>query len=143
MALEWVLGIIAGACGGLNIFQFIFWRLKKQTMVAEANSASTDAEQKKIDLQQDQYDYLLSKLTQYQEEYFQLGERMKEESKKHADDISASNQRFMTVVGEKCNEIAELKSKLIYFKGLRCYRSDCSQRIKCNIKDKETPNGNS
>lgn len=124
MTLEWILGIVATACGGLNIYQFIFWKTERKKMKAEADSATTDADQKRLDLQQDQYDYLLSKLTQYQKDYFELSDKMQDEMKKH-----------VILINQKCNEISELKSKLIYFKGLRCYRSDCSMRIKTNVKD--------
>lgn len=124
MSIEWILGIISGVFGGLNIFQFIFWRSEEKKLKAEAESAVTDAKQKNIDLQQDQYDFLLEKLTKYQEEYYALADKMQEEMKKHVMQINI-----------KCNEISELKSKLIYFKGLRCYKSDCPMRIKTNIKD--------
>ena len=127
---EWILGLIATACGGLNIFQLIWWRSEKRKLAAEADSATADAKQKEIDLQQDQYDYLLEKLSKYQQDYFALADKMQE-----------STHTYLQTINAKCNEIAELKSKLIYFKGLRCYKSDCSMRIKCNPKDKEN-NGN-
>ena len=98
--VEWALGIVASLLAGTNIYQLICYRSMKEKLGAEAKTASVTAHQKEIDLHQDQYDYLLKKLSEFQ-------------------------------------KLAELKSKLIYFKGLRCYRSDCSQRIRINPDDKK------
>ena len=93
----------------------------KEKFNAEAHTASVEAKHKEIDLHQDQYDYLLTKLSEFQKQYFELSSRLQQETQLHLEAINA-----------KCNELAELKSKLIYFKGLRCYRSDCSHRIRIN-----------
>lgn len=124
MTIEWVLGIISALLGGLNIFQLICWRSEKQKHQAEADSLSIDAQQKKLDLTEDGYDYLLEKLTKYQQDYFNLADQMQQEMRKHTE-----------LINQKCNEIAELKSKLIYFRGLRCYKSECPHRIKDNPRD--------
>ena len=124
-----ILAIFSTVSCGLNIFQFIFWKTQRDKMRAEADSSMTDAHRKDIDLQQDQYDYLLQKLNEYQEQYFTLSKKLQDEMMSHMSDINA-----------KCDEIAALKSKLIYFKGLRCYRSDCGHRISKNPQ-KEENNG--
>lgn len=127
--------ILTTLLGGLNVFQLLWWRAEKKKHQAEADSASVDAKQKGIDLQQDQYDFLLEKLSKYQQDYFELADKMKETTDKHTGEIQEVNQKFSQIIYDKCNEIAELKSKIIYFKGLRCYKSDCSLRIKFNPKD--------
>lgn len=124
-----ILAIITALSAGLNIFQVIFWRTQRDKLRAEADASTTDAHRKDIDLQQDQYDYLLQKLNEYQEQYFTLSKKLQDEMMSHMSDINA-----------KCDEIAALKSKLIYFKGLRCYRSDCGLRISKNPQ-KEENNG--
>lgn len=45
------------------------------------------------------------------------------------DNIMFTNSQ---AISNKCNEIASLKSQVTYLKGLRCYNSVCSQRIKIN-----------
>lgn len=121
-----ILGIITLLLGGLNIFQLIFWRTQRDKMRAEADASTTEAHRKEIDLQQDQYDYLLEKLNTFQEQYFKLSKRMQDEMQEH-----------INAINEKCDEIAVLKSKLVYFKGLRCYRSDCSIRMAISAKKED------
>ena len=112
---ETLLTIAVALFGGLNIFQFIFLRATKQKYEAEASKAATEAKHERIDLQQDQYDYVNAQLTKIQEEYYTLADRYRSTMSQHLKEIDG-----------KCNEIAQLKSKLSYFKGLRCYRSDCA-----------------
>lgn len=113
-----ILTIATTLLGGLNVFQMIFWRIEKRKMVADASALETEAKQKGIDLQQDQYDYLLEKLSKFQSDYFELLEKVQKDAKGHAE-----------LINTKCNEIAELKSKLTYYRGISCYKSDCSTRI--------------
>lgn len=122
--IEWVLGIVASLLAGTNIYQLFCYRSMKIRLTAEAKTASVEAEHKEIDLHQDQYDYLLRKLSEFQNQYFELSSKLQQETQQHLEAINA-----------KCNELAELKSKLVYFKGLRCYRSDCSHRIRINPDD--------
>lgn len=135
MTDNWILNIIIALFGGLNIFQLIYWRAERKKHNAEANSADTDAKQKDIDLQQDQYDYLLQKLSDYQREYYDLADRLKQVTTNHINEISDIERRFGQTINDKCNEISMLKSKLIYYKGLRCYDSNCQKRILVNPKD--------
>jgi hypothetical protein len=124
--MVWLLGVLATSLSGINIFQFIYYKTQRDKLRADANAATADAKHKDIDLQQDQYDYLLAKLTKFQVDYFELLEKVQSDSREHSE-----------VINIKCNEIAELKSKLIYYKGLKCYKSDCSLRIVINPKDEE------
>lgn len=117
--------------GGVNIFQLIFYRIQRDKMKAEAEKLKALAEEEKVnakhkglDLMQDQADYLLNQLNTIQNEYIALQTKLREELANHT-----------ATINQKCNELAELKSKLIYFKGLRCYKSDCSCRISMNPKD--------
>lgn len=133
--IEWILGIITALFGGLNIFQIIYWRAEKKKHQAEADSADTDAKQKEIDLHQDQYDFLLQKLTEFQKDYYDLSDRLKQVTTSHINEISDIERKFGEAINEKCNEISSLKSKLIYYKGLRCYDSNCHKRLLTNPKD--------
>lgn len=113
-----LLSIIAALFGGLNIFQFLFFRSTKKKYEAEANKAQVEAAHGRVDLQQDQYDYVNAQLTKIQTEYYALADKYRATMTEHLQEIDG-----------KCNEIATLKSKLAYFKGLRCYQSSCANRI--------------
>lgn len=113
------LSILIALLGGVNIFQIFFLRSTKKKYEAEAEKAHTEAQQGKVSLQQDQYDYVNEQLSKIQGEYYNLADKYRKTMTDHLQEIDG-----------KCNEIAELKSKLVYFKGLRCYRSDCGERIR-------------
>lgn len=116
---ETILSVLLALLGGVNIFQFLFLRATKKKYEAEARAAETAAEHGRVDLQQDQYDYVNSQLSKIQQEYYDLAAKYRETMTNHLQEID-----------NKCNEIAELKSKLTYFKGLRCYCSDCDKRVR-------------
>lgn len=125
--------IILSLFGGANIWQFIHYKIQRDKLRAEADKlrAQVDEERvnvrhKGLELMQDQADYLLDKLNTVQGEYIALQKQMRDEMADHS-----------TTINTKCNEIAQLKSLVIYFKGLRCYKSDCSMRISKNPKDDE------
>lgn len=109
--------------GGLNILQLIFPRKTQRQVEAKTKGSEIDTQQKASDLFQDQYDYVLKQLTKYQTDYFNLLETVQQSARAHTETIE-----------QKCNEIAELKSKIAYFRGIRCYRCDCSQRIREYVK---------
>ena len=112
-----ILSVLVALLGGVNIFQLFFYRSTKKRYEAEAEKVKTAADHDRLDLHQDQYDYVNAQLTKIQQEYYDLAGRYRETMTAHLLEIDS-----------KCNEIAELKSKLTYFKGLRCYRSDCPTR---------------
>lgn len=124
--METVLIIISSLFGGLNIFQFIFFRAERRKRNAEADLATMDVKTKDVGLQQDQFNFISEKLTEYLKEYYALDEQMR-----------VVTREYSQTINKKCNEIAELKSKLIYFGGLRCYKSDCSQRVSNKLNDTE------
>lgn len=104
---------------GTDILTFVLWRKTKRRVEAKTKSSEIETQQKAVDLAQDQYDYVLQQLTKYQTEYFSLLDRVQSSARTHTEEIE-----------QKCNEIAELKSKVAYFRGIRCYRCDCGQRIR-------------
>lgn len=116
---ETFLAILSALLGGVNILQLIFFRSTKKKYSAEAQKAEVEVQQAKADMHQDQYDYVNEQLSKIQQEYYSLAAKYRETMTAHLQEID-----------QKCNEIAELKSKLVYFKGLRCYCSDCANRIK-------------
>ena len=121
MTLEWILVTATAMLGGVNVFQLVYYRTQRDKMRAEADGMAVDAQHKGLDLMQDQADYLIKQLNTMQEEYISMQKMVREQFAEHTSAIT-----------EKCNEIAALKSKVVYLKGLRCYKSDCSMRITNN-----------
>lgn len=105
--------------GGGGLVGFVSLKYEQKKSKAEAEKVQTAADHDRLDLHQDQYDYVNAQLSKIQQEYYDLASRYRETMTAHLLEIDA-----------KCNEIAELKSKLTYFKGLRCYQSDCPSRVK-------------
>lgn len=126
MLQNWILEIVLALLGGLNIYQLITWRIQRDKLLTELKTLKLEAKQKETDLVQDQYDYVFLQLSKLQNEYMELQSRVRSEANEHSKAIQ-----------EKCNEIAALKSKITYYKGLRCYRSGCDTRICNNPKDYE------
>ena len=116
--MEAFLGIMTALLGGCNIFQLLFLRSTRRRYEAQTRRESTEAEHARIDLQQDQYDYVSQQLSRIQTEYHELAERYRRAMTEN-----------LAHIDEKCREIADLRAKLTYFKGLRCYRSACIERI--------------
>lgn len=138
MTTETILTVLACLLGGVNIFQVLFLRSTKKKFEAEADAAKAEADkartevkQGELDLRQDQYEYVYTQLTKVQQDYNALAERYRATMTEHLNEIDA-----------KCNEIAGLKSKVAYFRGLRCYRSSCAQRVAQSPFKEETSNPN-
>lgn len=106
--------ILLSALGGLNIFQIFFWKQKKRKEEAEVLQVEAEAKAKTIELQQDQYTYLIDTLNRVQKDYYDLDEKARQ---------------LIIDIQEKCSEIALLKSKITYLKGISCYRTNCEIRI--------------
>lgn len=121
---ETILTILTILLGGCNIWQLVFIRLERKKAVAQADDAITDSRRNKYELSKDQADYLIENLSRVQKEYMELQENVRAQAAKYTEEILG-----------KCNMIADLKSQVIYLKGLRCYKSDCSMRIAVNVKD--------
>lgn len=119
--MENLLIIISSLLGGLNIFQLIGYKSTLKRLSAEARASDIDAQQKGLDMMQDQADFLLHKLSSLQSEYTALQKQVREEAAAHTQTIN-----------DKCNEIASLKSQVFYYKGLRCYKMDCPIRVRHN-----------
>lgn len=46
--MDWILGILATSLGGINIFQFVYYKTQRDKLRAEADTATTEAKQKDI-----------------------------------------------------------------------------------------------
>ena len=130
--LEWALTVIGSGGIGAIITYICTFRSKQKQAKAEAEEAEVDVEQKVFDLRHDQYDFLQETCDKYIKDYHNL-------EREFRDQIVAVRERMDEIMSEKsqaiaakCTEIASLKSKIAYLKGIRCYRFDCPQRVKIN-----------
>ena len=41
--MDWILGILATSLGGINIFQFVYYKTQRDKLRAEADTATTEA----------------------------------------------------------------------------------------------------
>lgn len=130
--LEWALAVIGSGGIGAVITYICTFKSKKKQVEAEAESSMVDVEQKKTDLKQDQYDYLQKTCDKYIKDYHELeGDFIKQisELREQMDRIMLEKSQ---AISAKCNEIATLKSKVTYLKGIRCYNFTCKHRIMTN-----------
>ena len=127
--IEWALAIVGS--GGLGAALMYLFTFKSQTRkaAAQAEEASISAEHKKLDLRQDQYEFLQKTCDKYIKDYHELeGDFRKQIQQLRArmDDIMMEKSQ---AISTKCNEIAALKSEVTYLKGIRCYNFTCQNRI--------------
>lgn len=118
MTTEWVLGIVATLLSGLNLFQFFFFKSEKRRQQASAASAEAEAKQKSLDIQQDHYDFLLQKLTEWEGKYYDVANKLQEsldEKLELKQQISILNNKVEsqnTRIAEMSKQIASLTKKL-------------------------------
>lgn len=119
MILNWVLGIITALFGGLNIFQFIFWRAERTRHQAVAEAAAAEAKQKSIDLQQDQFDFLQDKLSDWEKKYDDVVQKLhdsideKTELKKQISELKGTVEAQNRKITELQQEIETFSKRFI------------------------------
>ena len=102
--------------------------------MAEAESTEVEVEHKKQDLKQDQYDFLQKTCDKYIKDYHTLENDFRKQLQTLRDEIDKISLEKSKAISDKCNEIAELKSKVTFLQGIRCYNFTCQNRIKNNIE---------
>ena len=99
--------ILTSLFGGLNIFQFFFFRAEKRKAFAQADSMDLENARKAREIHKDDYEHLSKKCDKLTQDYFLMLEKA---------------QKAM-------EEVSELKCEIAYLKGLRCYVTICPNRI--------------
>lgn len=99
--------ILTSLFGGLNIFQFIFFRAEKRKAFAKADSMDLENTRAAREIYRDDYEHLSNKCDKLTQDYFLMLEKA---------------QKAM-------EEVSELKCEIAYLKGLRCYVTICQNRI--------------
>ena len=129
---EWALAIISSGGLGAAITYIFTFKAKQQQALAEAESTEIDVEHKKEDLKQDQYDFLQKTCDKYIKDYHTLENDFRKQLQVLRDEIDKVSLEKSKAISDKCTEIAELKSKVTYLKGICCYNFTCQHRIKTN-----------
>lgn len=129
---DWALAIISSGSLGAAITYILTFKSKRMQAMAEAESTELEVEHKKQDLKQDQYDFLQKTCDKYIKDYHTLENDFRKQLQTLRDEIDKISLEKSKAISDKCNEIAELKSKVTYLKGIRCYNFTCQHRIKNN-----------
>ena len=131
---DWALAIISSSSLGAAITYVLTFKSKRLQAMAEAESTEVEVEHKKQDLKQDQYDFLQKTCDKYIKDYHTLENDFRKQLQTLRDEIDKISLEKSKAISDKCNEIAELKSKVTFLQGIRCYNFTCQNRIKNNIE---------
>lgn len=131
---DWALAIISSGSLGAAITYILTFKSKRLQAMAEAESTEVEVEHKKQDLKQDQYDFLQKTCDKYIKDYHTLENDFRKQLQTLRDEIDKISLEKSKAISDKCNEIAELKSKVTFLQGIRCYNFTCQNRIKNNIE---------
>ena len=131
---DWALAIISSGSLGAAITYVLTFKSKRIQAMAEAESTEVEVEHKKQDLKQDQYDFLQKTCDKYIKDYHTLENDFRKQLQTLRDEIDKISLEKSKAISDKCNEIAELKSKVTFLKGIRCYNFTCQNRIKNNTE---------
>ena len=129
---DWALAIISSGSLGAAITYVLTFKSKRIQAMAEAESTEVEVEHKKQDLKQDQYDFLQKTCDKYIKDYHTLENDFRKQLQTLRDEIDKISLEKSKAISDKCNEIAELKSKVTFLQGIRCYNFTCQHRIKNN-----------
>ena len=129
---DWALAIISSGSLGAVITYVLTFKSKRLQAMAEAESTEVEVEHKKQDLKQDQYDFLQKTCDKYIKDYHTLENDFRKQLQTLRDEIDKISLEKSKAISDKCNEIAELKSKVTFLQGIRCYNFTCQHRIKNN-----------
>lgn len=116
----------AGVIGGISTMANL--RSIRKQKHAEANKTQAEAKQLDVNLQQYQYNFLVEKLDQFQKEWVEMQEQLNAKTAEYSQQLINMRMSFTSQINEKCDEIVKLKSSITFYRGFRCYKSDCSQR---------------
>ena len=127
---DWALAIISSGSLGAAITYILTFKSKRLQAMAEAESTAVEVEHKK----QDQYDFLQKTCDKYIKDYHTLENDFRKQLQTLRDEIDKISLEKSKAISDKCNEIAELKSKVTFLQGIRCYNFTCQNRIKNNTE---------
>lgn len=123
-----ILSLLFGGGVGAVLMQLYTAKVHKGKLVAETEDTLTEVARKKQDNLQDAFDTMYQELNQCMKDYTAISEEYRE----HREKMRKYEESVQEQIHNKCVELAELKSKITYLKGIRCYNTICPHRVRTN-----------
>ena len=124
-----ILGILLGGGGIGSFITWVFhFKSEKRIKEAEARQSEQTAESMATANDRDKFESMYVQITKMMQDYNNLSD----DYRSYRQVATVKERNFQKKVDEKCQELAALKSQVQYLKGLRCYNTTCSHRIKTN-----------
>ncbi|MDT3367895.1 hypothetical protein ACOMSG_13175 [Macellibacteroides fermentans] len=106
--MDQVLIILTGLFGGLNVLQLVFWQAEKKKANASAEAIEIENQKKQQEMRRDEVERLYKQLDELTDKWFAMQKE----------------------ANEAINQVAAMKAEVTYLKGLRCYNTLCTVRIR-------------
>lgn len=124
-----ILGILLGGGGIGSLVTWAFqFKSEKRIKEAEAQQSEKTVESMATANDRDKFESMYVQITKMMQDYNNLSD----DYRSYRQVATVKERNFQKKVDEKCQELAALKSQVQYLKGLRCYNTTCSHRIKTN-----------
>lgn len=129
MGIIEILGILLGGGGIGSLVTWAFqFKSEKRIKEAEAQQSEKTVESMTTANDRDKFESMYVQITKMMQDYNNLSD----DYRSYRQVATVKERNFQKKVDEKCQELAALKSQVQYLKGLRCYNTTCSHRIKTN-----------
>lgn len=129
MGIIEILGILLGGGGIGSLVTWAFqFKSEKRIKEAEAKQSEKTVESMATANDRDKFESMYVQITKMMQDYNNLSD----DYRSYRQVATVKERNFQKKVDEKCQELAALKSQVQYLKGLRCYNTTCSHRIKTN-----------
>ena len=129
MGIIEILGILRGGGGIGSFVTWVFhFKSEKRIKEAEAKQSEKTVESMATANDRDKFESMYVQITKMMQDYNNLSD----DYRNYRQGATVKERNFQKKVDEKCQELAALKSQVQYLKGLRCYNTTCSHRMKTN-----------
>lgn len=129
MGIIEILGILLGGGGIGSLVTWAFhFKSEKRIKEAEAKQSEQTVESMATANDRDKFESMYVQITKMMQDYNNLSD----DYRSYRQGATVKERNFQKKVDEKCQELAALKSQVQYLKGLRCYNTTCSHRMKTN-----------
>lgn len=129
MGIIEILGILLGGGGIGSLVTWVFYfKPEKRIKEAEAKQSEQTAESMVTANDRDKFESMYVQITKMMQDYNNLSD----DYRSYRQVATVKERNFQKKVDEKCQELAALKSQVQYLKGLRCYNTTCTHRMKTN-----------
>lgn len=129
MGIIEILGILLGGGGIGSFVTWVFhFKSEKRIKEAEAKQSEKTVESMATANDRDKFESMYVQITKMMQDYNNLSD----DYRSYRQGATVKERNFQKKVDEKCQELAALKSQVQYLKGLRCYNTTCSHRMKTN-----------